>query len=98
MDLPDKYNTTYLLKSKLTKVGTGKRQRALIQYGKDAVQISSKDYHRYVYNKHNLPRGVYKVLDDNTLSETPFILEGNLPSDYQTLTDVQLMSLLDPLD
>ena len=98
MDLPDKYNTTYLLRSKLTKVGTDKRQRALIQYGKNAVQIASKDYHRYVYNKHNLPRGKHKILDDSTLSETPFILEGDLPADYQTLTDVQLSEILDPLD
>ena len=88
----------YLLKSKLTKVGTDKRQRALIQYGKNAVQIASKDYHRYVYNKHNLPRGKHKVLDDSMLSETPFILEGDLPANYQTLTDVQLSEILDPLD
>ena len=98
MDLPDKYNTTYLLKARLAKVGTDKRQRALIQYGENAFQIASKDYHRYVYDGHNLPKTAHRILDDDTLSRTPFILEGNLPENYASLTDSELSELLDPLE
>ena len=98
MELPDKYNTTYLLKAKLAKVGTDKRQRALIQYGASAFQIASKDYHRYVYDEHNLPKTAHRILDDDTLSRTPFILEGNLPDNYASLTDSELSELLDPLE